>query len=129
MSCKAEPLKAQSRYLLNTLLTHSVWTREERLAALPGITHSELCSHARALLDRHALEALYYGNLSKAEALGLTEQLLAARAEYLASRAAVLGAQQQQQVGLQDWFCDDPVERVVRLESAVLARQQELNKR
>ena len=111
------------------MLTHSVWTREERLEALPGITHSELCSHARALLDRHALEALYYGNLSKAEARGLTEQLLAARAEYLASRAAVLGAQQQQQAGLQDWFCGDPVERVVRLESALLARQHELSNR
>ena len=52
---------------MNTLLTHSVWTREERLEALPGITHSELCSHARALLDRHALEAsFYYGNVDKA---------------------------------------------------------------
>jgi len=37
-SCAAEPLKNQSKYLLNAFLSAKIWTREQRLEAMDGIT-------------------------------------------------------------------------------------------
>ena len=41
-SCAAEPLRNQSKYLLNALLSQRVWTREQRLGAMEGITLAEV---------------------------------------------------------------------------------------
>lgn len=66
-SCSAEPLKNQSKYLLNALLSEKVWTREQRLGAMEEITLEEVLNFAKTFLDSHSLETLYYGNLSKTQ--------------------------------------------------------------
>ena len=64
-SCAAEPLRNQSKYLLNALLSARVWTREQRLAAMENISQEQVGSFARSFLDTHSLECLFYGNISK----------------------------------------------------------------
>ena len=81
-----------------------MWTREQRLAAMEGITLSEVLKlllllflsevveFAKTFLDSHSLESLYYGNLSKEQARELTDLLVGERADYLERRAAEIGA-------------------------------------
>ena len=64
-SCAAEPLRNQSRYLLNALLSARVWTREQRLAAMENIDQQQVGSFGRNFLDSHSVECLFYGNISK----------------------------------------------------------------
>ena len=64
-SCAAEPLRNQSKYLLNALLSARVWTREQRLAAMENISQQEVVSFGRNFLDSHSVESLFYGNISK----------------------------------------------------------------
>ena len=94
-------------YLTNAPLSEKVWTREQRLAAMEGITLSEVLKllllllllflsevveFAKTFLDSHSLESLYYGNLSKEQARELTDLLVGERADYLERRAAEIGA-------------------------------------
>ena len=95
-------------YLTNAPLSEKVWTREQRLAAMEGITLSEVVKlllffffllflsevveFAKTFLDSHSLESLYYGNLSKEQARELTDLLVGERADYLERRAAEIGA-------------------------------------
>ena len=66
-SCAAEPLKNQSKYLLNAFLSAKIWTREQRLGAMEGITLQEVVTFAKSFLDTHSLECLYYGNMTRDE--------------------------------------------------------------
>ena len=66
-SCAAEPLKNQSKYLLNAFLSAKIWTREQRLGAMEEISLQEVVTFARSFLDSHSLECLYYGNMTKDE--------------------------------------------------------------
>ena len=64
-SCAAEPLRNQSKYLLNALLSARVWTREQRLAAMENINQQQVVNFGRHFLDSHSVECLFYGNISK----------------------------------------------------------------
>ena len=64
-SCAAEPLRNQSKYLLNALLSARVWTREQRLAAMENIGQQQVVDFGRNFLDSHSVESLFYGNISK----------------------------------------------------------------
>ena len=64
-SCAAEPLRNQSKYLLNALLSARVWTREQRLAAMENISQQQVVDFGRNFLDSHSVESLFYGNISK----------------------------------------------------------------
>ena len=68
-SCAAEPLKNQSKYLLNAFLSAKIWTREQRIGAMDGITLEEVVTFAKSFLDSHSLECLYYGNISREQVL------------------------------------------------------------
>ena len=64
-SCAAEPLKNQSKYLMNTLLSSKTWTREQRLGALENVGSDEVEQFAKDFFDSHSLECLFYGSITK----------------------------------------------------------------
>ena len=64
-SCASEPLKSQSKYLLNTFLSAKTWTREQRLGALEDIVKDDVVDFAKKFLDNHSLECLFYGSINK----------------------------------------------------------------
>ena len=64
-SCSSEPLKNQSKYLLNTFLSENTWTREQRLGALDDITREDVVNFSKNFLDTHSLECLFFGSVSK----------------------------------------------------------------
>ena len=65
-SCAAEPLKSQSKYLLNTFLNARTWTREQRLQALTdSLTVEDVVNFNKSFFDCHSLECLFYGHITK----------------------------------------------------------------
>ena len=69
-SCSSEPLKNQSKYLLNTFLSANTWTREQRLGALDDISREDVINFSKNFLDTHSLECLFFGSVSKEQVLG-----------------------------------------------------------
>ncbi|XP_023335027.1 insulin-degrading enzyme isoform X2 [Eurytemora carolleeae] len=120
LSCFAEPLKSQSRYLVNTLLSSRVWTRQERWESLQDIELHEVEDFARTFLDKHSLECLGFGNVDKDQICKLSEILLKRRAEYLELRCSNLSLKISSDPNLADWFKTDSVERIVRCEKVIL---------
>ena len=72
-SCASEPLRNQTKYLLNTFLSAKTWTREQRLGALDDITREDVVQFAKNFLDNHSLECLFFGSVSKEQVNGLNE--------------------------------------------------------
>lgn len=124
-SCTAEPLRNQSKYLLNALLSATVWTREQRLAAMDKINRQEVVNFGRNFLDRHSVECLYYGTISKDQSQAITDKLVELKAEYLTVRADTLGVKVETNPNLEDWFSNDPVQRIVNLQSVILDKEGE----
>ena len=69
-SCSSEPLKNQSKYLLNTFLSANTWTREQRLGAMDDISKEDVINFSKNFLDTHSLECLFFGSVSKEQVLG-----------------------------------------------------------
>ena len=124
-SCTAEPLRNQSKYLLNALLSATVWTREQRLAAMDKIHRQEVVNFGRNFLDRHSVECLYYGSISKDQSQAITDKLVELKAEYLTVRADTLGVKVETNPNLEEWFSNDPVQRIVNLQSVILDKEGE----
>ena len=123
-SCASEPLKNQSKYLLNTFLSARTWTREQRLASLDHIRAEEVSEYARRFLDSVSLECLFYGSISKQQAQEITDILIDQRAEYVERRGAELGVKVEVNPVLEEWFSKDPVERIVNMESSIQASRR-----
>ena len=128
-SCTAEPLRNQSKYLLNALLSATVWTRDQRLAAMDNIHREEVVSFGRSFLDNHSVECLYYGSITKDQSQAITDRLVELRAEYLKERADQLGVKVETNPNLEEWFSNDPVQRIVKLESVIQDKKMEVEER
>ena len=123
-SCASEPLKNQSKYLLNTLMSARAWTREQRLDALKDITKDDVINYSKNFLDTHTLECLFYGSISKHQAQEITDQLVQLRAEYLDRRGKELGLKAEVNPILEEWFSNDPVERIVNMQTNIAASKR-----
>ena len=56
----------------------------------------------------------------------MTDRVVELRATYLASRAEELGVGVEKNPNLEDWFSNDPVQKIVSLEAGITARTREL---
>ena len=56
----------------------------------------------------------------------ITDDLVKQRADYLLRRGQELSVRTEVNPNLEEWFSNDPVERIVNLEAALTARKREL---
>ena len=56
----------------------------------------------------------------------ITDDLVKQRADYLVRRGQELSVKTEVNPNLEEWFSNDPVERIVTLEAAITARKREL---
>ena len=63
---------------------------------------------------------LFYGNLTRSQAATMADSAMAAAGAYLDRLSGRLGVSSAElDENLEQWFLDDPVEKIVRLEEAV----------
>ena len=58
----------------------------------------------------------------------MTDSVVELRANYLATRAEELGVAVEKNPNLEDWFSNDPVQKIVSLEAGITARTRELRR-
>ena len=67
-SSEADQLKFQVRYLLNSVLCPRSFSRPDRLRALSAVTLEDVRLFAHAFRVACAVECLFFGNVSRAQA-------------------------------------------------------------
>lgn len=66
---------SQTVHEMYRLLLHPYWSESERLAALEGITLSDLYTHANRLLETIHITTLAHGDISRARAINMNQIL------------------------------------------------------
>ena len=88
--------------------------------AMHGLTVEDLRDYASSFLLNHSLECLFFGNLTVAVANKMANAIIAARKDFLERHIKELDVKsdQAQELILEDWFKNDPVNQITMLENA-----------
>ncbi|CAB4059390.1 IDE [Lepeophtheirus salmonis] len=126
---EAESLKIQSKHFLGAILCQQTFDRSDRLKALKSISLSDVRHFALDFLDKHSLEAFFYGNLTLETANSMLNSLFEAKLNYLKMRAEGLGLNIDETPlpHLEEWFLKDPVQKIVLYENAICKRRSAPN--
>lgn len=123
-SGEASKLKILAKNILSCVLTPDHYLRESRLKVMSEITLEELQGHAKDFLVKHSLESFFYGNLSVTTANKMANSIILARRDFLECYIAEEFADQQQKPSqdnmvLEEWFKNDPVNQIAKLEKDI----------
>lgn len=122
-SGEASKLKILAKNILSHVLTPDNYLRENRLKVMSEIKLEELQGHAKDLFVKHSLESFFYGNLSVTTANKMANSIILARRDFLECYIAEEFDQQEIQdkdnMVLEEWFKNDPVNQIAKLESDI----------
>lgn len=95
--------------------------RDSRLEALSQLKVDDLKHFAKDFLLKHQLDCFFHGNITLETANRMTELIIDARKEFLEHYAKdlVIEKTEDDHLVLQDWFKNDPVHCIIRLEDNI----------
>ena len=98
--------------------------RDSRLAALSQLTVDDLKKFAKEFLLKHHLDCFFYGNLTIEMANQMTDLIIDSRKQFLEQYSQFLEIlpSNDDQLVLEDWFRNDPVHCIIRLEDSIHAK-------
>ena len=99
--------------------------RDSRLAALSQLTVDDLKKFAKEFLLKHHLDCFFYGNLTIEMANQMTDLIIDSRRQFLehySQYLEILQSNDDDQLVLEDWFRNDPVHCIIRLEDSIHAK-------
>lgn len=125
-SADGDSLKVQSKFLLSSIMCPRNYSRIDRMQAFKtsSINFEQMMEFAHNFRLHNHQECFFYGNLTPKQADVLANTILEARKHFLEQLAEARNVQVESNSLLEEWFLKNPVERVVMLEKALIAKAQ-----
>lgn len=132
LSGEASKLKILAKNILSHVLCpDSNHLRESRMEAMKSISVEDLRNYVKEFLLIQSIEAFFYGNVSIESANKMANSVIFIRSRYLEkylTKDIGENLNVDDQLLLEDWFKNDPVHKIARLESQIHEKLAELPK-
>lgn len=87
-----------------------------------SVTMEDVAEYTDRFRVLHFTECFFFGNVTKAQASKVSDDVIRARKRFLECLASRKQVEVERNEHLEEWFVSDPVERIVGLEKALMKR-------
>lgn len=87
-----------------------------------SVTMDDVAEYTDRFRVLHFSECFFFGNVTKAQASKVSDDVIRARKRFLECLASRKRVEVERNEHLEEWFVSDPVERIVGLEKALMKR-------
>ena len=130
-SSEAESLSAQIKHFCGTVLCPQSFNRGDRLKQLHNVEFIDIVEYAQDFFDHMSFECLFYGNFNPDQIKDFSNIIIQAKLKYLENREMKdisdcdsVSTAVANNPYLEDWFTNDPIEKIVGLEYNLFNRQK-----